>query len=328
MKTKIVYVLVSNENDVYLEQAWLSLYSLRLHNPNTHVIVLMDDNTERSLVGNRAQFRSLPTEIQVVNTPQEYTPVQRSRYIKTTARKYVSGDFLFIDTDTIVTDKLDELDSLDFEIGAVAEFHVDLNHFPGLNGLHEVAAKLGWTYDKTDRYNYNSGAIYAKDTQKAHQFYDTWFQCWQKSLITLARHHDQPPFAMADHILHHPITPMSGIWNCQILEHGIYYLPDAKVVHYFGTSLSKDKDDYIYIFEGNDILLEVKNNGITPRIHQLLTDAKRVCNPRTQIVAGIETDLICTQLYRVIKNLYKRHPKVFNILNKIFIFTGNLKSKL
>ena len=62
MKTKIVYVLVSSETDLYLEQAWLSLYSLRLHNPNAHVVILMDDYTEHSLRENRENFRKLPTE--------------------------------------------------------------------------------------------------------------------------------------------------------------------------------------------------------------------------------------------------------------------------
>ena len=116
MKTKIVYVLISSENDLYLEQAWLSLYSLRLHNPTTHVSVLVDESTQSSLVGKREGFKKLPTEIIVIDTPKDYTPVQRSRYIKTTARKYISGDFLFIDTDTIITDRLDELDSLEIEI--------------------------------------------------------------------------------------------------------------------------------------------------------------------------------------------------------------------
>ncbi len=329
MKTKIVYVLVSKENDIYLEQAWLSLYSLRLHNPTTHVVVLVDATTESSLVGKREKFKCLPTEIIVVDTPQEYTPVQRSRYIKTSARKYISGDFLFIDTDTIVTDKLDELDTLEIEIGAVPEFHVDLNHFPGVNGLYKVANKLGWKYDENDKYNFNSGAVYAKDTKKAHQFYDTWFQCWQKSIATLGRHHDQPPMAMADHILGHPISPISGIWNCQILEHGIFYLPNAKVIHYFGTSIPKSKDDYIYAFEDKNILLEIKMNGdITPRIHNLLINAKQLCNANTQIVAGAETDLLYTQTYHVIKNLYKNHRILFETLNKILIFLGKIKCRL
>ena len=69
MKTKIVYVLVSDEKDLYLEQAWLSVYSLRLHNPTAYVVVLMDDNTERSLVGKRNKFCELVTEIKVVDVP-------------------------------------------------------------------------------------------------------------------------------------------------------------------------------------------------------------------------------------------------------------------
>lgn len=328
MKTKIVYVLVSDERDLYLEQAWLSLYSLRLHNPTTHVVVLVDDNTERSLIGKRRKFCELVTEIKTIDVPAEYTAAQRSRYIKTTARRHVVGNFLFIDTDTIVTDTLDDLDDMEIEIGAVPEFHVDLSHFPGVEGLHITAQQLGWSYDEKDIYNYNSGAIFVKDTPVAHQFYQMWSECWLKSMAILHRHHDQPPLAMADHLLDHPIVPMNGIWNCQILERGIFYLPSAKVVHYFGTSLSKDKDDYIYAFEGSDILYEVKNlGGISKSIHQLLVNAKGICNSHTQIVAGMEADLLYTHVYRVVKNLYKYHSSIFHLLDNTLKCFGKMKSK-
>lgn len=329
MKTKIVYVLVSDEKDLYLEQAWLSVYSLRLHNPTAYVVVLMDDNTERSLVGKRNKFCELVTEIKVVDVPIEYTPVQRSRYIKTKARQHVVGDFLFIDTDTVVTDTLDELDDMEMEIGVVPEFHIDLNHFPGVGGLHAIAQQLGWSYNENDKYNYNSGAVYVKDTPTAHQFYQMWHECWLKSVTVLHRHHDQPPLAMANHLLNHPIVPMNGIWNCQILERGIFYLPDAKLVHYFATSRLKSKDDYIYVLEDSDVFREVKELGtISKRTHQLLADAKRVCNPRTQIVAGMEADLLYTHVYRVIKNLYRWHPGMFRLLNNILKYFGNIKSNL
>lgn len=98
MKTKIVYVLVSDEKWTLFGASWLSVYSLRLHNPTAYVVVLMDDNTERSLVGKRNKFCELVTEIKVVDVPIEYTPVQRSRYIKTKARQHVDWYFLFIDT--------------------------------------------------------------------------------------------------------------------------------------------------------------------------------------------------------------------------------------
>lgn len=49
MKTKIIYVLVSNENDCYLEQALVSIYSLRLYNPDANLLllVLMKKQVER-----------------------------------------------------------------------------------------------------------------------------------------------------------------------------------------------------------------------------------------------------------------------------------------
>jgi len=43
MKTKIIYVLVSNENDCYLEQALVSIYSLRLYNPDANLLLLVDE---------------------------------------------------------------------------------------------------------------------------------------------------------------------------------------------------------------------------------------------------------------------------------------------
>lgn len=48
MKTKIIYVLVSNENDCYLEQALVSIYSLRLYNPDEICFyLLMKKQVER-----------------------------------------------------------------------------------------------------------------------------------------------------------------------------------------------------------------------------------------------------------------------------------------
>ena len=145
-----------------------------------------------------------------------------------------------------------------------------------------------------------------------------WHECWLKSVTVLHRHHDQPPLAMANHFLNHPIVPLNGVWNCQILERGIFYLPDAKLVHYFATSRLKSKDDYIYVLEDSDIFREVKELGaISKRTHQLLADAKRVCNSRTQIVAGAEADLLYTHVYRVIKKLYRRYPGMFRLLNNM-----------
>ena len=47
MKTKIVYCIVSNDEDIYLEQAWVSIYTLRRHNPDAEVILLVDKDMSK-----------------------------------------------------------------------------------------------------------------------------------------------------------------------------------------------------------------------------------------------------------------------------------------
>ena len=42
MKTKIVYTIVSDENDIFFEQALLSIYSLRKYNPDAFVELVID----------------------------------------------------------------------------------------------------------------------------------------------------------------------------------------------------------------------------------------------------------------------------------------------
>ena len=53
MNTKIVYTLVSDDSDTYLEQALLSVYSLRIHNPRAIVELAVDQFTAMTLVDKR-----------------------------------------------------------------------------------------------------------------------------------------------------------------------------------------------------------------------------------------------------------------------------------
>ena len=98
MKTKIIYVLVSNENDCYLEQALVSIYSLRLYNPDANLLLLVDEETSRTLEnGIRKLILNYVSKLVIVDVPFHYSKQQKSRYIKTSLRSQVIGDFLFID---------------------------------------------------------------------------------------------------------------------------------------------------------------------------------------------------------------------------------------
>ena len=49
MKTLIVYVLISSEKDFFLEEFWVSLFSLRRFHPKDAVWVLTDEPTSKRI---------------------------------------------------------------------------------------------------------------------------------------------------------------------------------------------------------------------------------------------------------------------------------------
>ena len=109
MKTKIVYVLTSSKEDTYLEQTLISVYSARLHNPYADILVVTDNATANTIKGGRAEIKKYLSDIVVVDIPAEYNNMQKSRYIKTNLRKFVEGDFLYIDSDTVIAESLAEI---------------------------------------------------------------------------------------------------------------------------------------------------------------------------------------------------------------------------
>lgn len=228
MKTKVIYVLVSQETDYYYEMMLMSIRSLRLHHNvgASDVVVLTDNDTYQRL--HREWFQDIVPLPTVVDIPQEYTTVQRSRYLKTNLRKLVTGDFLYLDIDTLICEPLDEIDGIQSDVAMVAN---------GNNGLPlkkqsdiQLCKQAGFLHQEQQPY-YNSGVIYSKDTPIATQLFDSWHSLWLQSLQN-GVHQDQPALCQANIRLNYPIQELSTIWNCHL--GGYQVLPEVKIVHYFG----------------------------------------------------------------------------------------------
>ena len=78
------------------------------------------------VVKTKIVYAVVSDEKAVVNVPEHYNKVQTSRYLKTSLRQTVEGDFLFIDSDTIITDSLADADSLTGNVMMVLDYHVSL----------------------------------------------------------------------------------------------------------------------------------------------------------------------------------------------------------
>jgi lipopolysaccharide biosynthesis glycosyltransferase len=297
MKTKVVYVVVSDETDIFLEQALLSVFSLRKYNPNAFVELVVDSETDSTIKGKRAEILKLVDKKTVVEVSSEYKKAPKSRWLKTSLRQLVSGDFLYVDTDTIVTDNLEDIDTFEGDLGAVADRHTTLrNHF-GKDRLKKEAEKGGWTYSD-DMIWFNGGLLFVRDNEFANSFFSEWNSQWKKSYSNTKRLTDQVPLCITNEHFNYPIKELPGEWNCQIAMNGVSFLAGAKIIHYLAYGV----DGHAWKFYDKEILKEIKEKGIvTDWISELVNNAKRAFYIPNKVVVGKDIELLNSQLVTLCK---------------------------
>ena len=233
MKTKLVYVLTCAPEATYIEQALISIWSARYHNPDAHIVLLVDDKTDELLVGRRAEvLESITEKVVIPFEDANATMMYRSRWIKTQVRQLVKGDLLFIDCDTIVTQSLADIDNCTHDVAMVPDEHMSLKDYPNsvLLPLIEYTQKLG--YDVTKEYwYYNSGVMYAKDNSPSHELWKSWHSIWLKG-EALGVGIDQPSLGKANIQCNHIISTLPNVWNTLIYMNPIF-AHQGKILHFW-----------------------------------------------------------------------------------------------
>lgn len=247
----------------------MSLYTLRKHNPTIPVSVVMDNITLTSIQGKTIDAISRFAEVLAFETPDEYnTEKLRSRFLKTSIRKLVSGDFLFLDCDTIVCRAFNDNDFCDLTIGMVADLNASLSLSD--EKTLEKCKNAGFL-DLQGAPYFNSGFSFVKDSPIAFRFYDTWHKLWCES-IRQGCSYDQPALCEANRQLDYPIIEISGRWNCQIKYSGSSrFLRDAVVLHYFAADGSAQRP-----FHEEELLGRVRDNGIDSTVEAVLNSSPEV----------------------------------------------------
>ena len=299
MRTKFVYALVSSAADYYLEQAYVSMFSLKHHMPDAFIVLVTDETTSSSFEGIRHLELQYADEIITVALDPSYSQRQRSRLIKTSIRKYVAGDYLYIDCDTIISRPFQSIDSIQFDIAACVDSHChDFHDNPyrwfGLADGHA----LDWPIDEELNY-FNSGVLFVKDVPVSHEFYKRW----QENLLdgfSRGVLMDQPSFAKTNYQMGHIVHVLDDIWNCE-LKHGVRYLKDAMIVHYLTTNTSSDRGSQVFRLNESDIFDTIKNAGIIPpEIVTLAEDPFTGLSPLTHLFAGEDVYFFQTPSYKAI----------------------------
>lgn len=232
MKTKLVYVLTCAPEKHYIEQALMSVFSARHWNPNAHIVLIVDNLTDQLLVGKRAEVLDYVSEKIVVPFEDSgFSMIYRSRWIKTSVRQLIKGDFLFIDCDTLVCCDLSEIDTFDCEVGAVWDSHLRVEeYYPSLfNQSRNRVAKLGVDLESEKVY-FSSGVIYVKDTNLANELYRLWNEFWEESKTVGLGGADQPALTKANHVLGKVIKKIPDVYNCIVFTQNSF-TRQAKVLH-------------------------------------------------------------------------------------------------
>jgi len=309
MRTKIVYVLVSDNSDYYWEQALISIHSLKIYNSDAIIELVIDKETEKTLYGKRSEIRKYVSEIHTIEIPSEFDKKQRSRYLKTNLRKFISDDFLFIDTDTIICGDLSSIDKVVADVSAVADYNNPLE-------LREKGAigkckKIG--FDNVEGMPYfNSGVMLVHDTPKAKRLYEDWHKNWLLSCeknVNL----DQPALCMANIENDFLLKELSGVWNCQYkIDSGYRLLKKALIIHYFGWGIN----EYTHLHH-NYIFERIKEyGGIDSLVDNVIKQPKTIlCT-----ALDISSDLAFRYYFSERLFLCEHRPRFMNFMNKITHF--------
>ena len=326
MKTKFVYVITSGPDDYYLEQTYLSVYSLCQHVKDPYVVLLTDDRSSETLTGNRAKILSLIKDKVVIPFDDSVSNMRRSRWLKTKMRSLVDGDFMYIDGDTIINGDLEEIDTCPFLIGAVEDAHRPLNNHYGKEKLLRQADTLNFSIDG-ELYYFNGGVFYVKDCLDTRSFFERWHENWKMS-VKKGINQDMPALILTNIQMGHMIKKIDGKWNCQIM-YGFNYFTDAKVIHYFASRYTTNNGGYIYDFMDPTILIGIKRTGvISDVVNNKLVNPLSCFSDQIELIGGVDVDILNTHVYKFIRILYQKYPRIYSTLQGILYRINKLnKSK-
>ena len=259
----------------------------------------------------------IANEVIPVEVPTQFNNMQKSRFLKTSLRKYISGDFLYIDNDTIICDDISEIDNMESPLMGVPDFHCDLTEFPGNKSLSILSEKIGLHFDK-HKYCFNGGVLYAKDHPISYDLFNCWHSEWIKNL-KLGYSTDQQSLFAANEKCGFPIKKMDDAYNCQIIFNGLKYLYRAKIIHYFASGFEKSGNlEQPYLFQNKLHYQYLKENGtLDAECEKGFKSPKGAFVPNVQIVTSFQSEYNNTPFYSMSRNFYYNHSKLIKLMSKI-----------
>lgn len=318
-----VYVLATDGEGFTKEQSLLSIYSLRKHNNDARVILMVDGETSQKLKEDSV-LKDYVDEIKILNLPIGLSLTQKSRFIKTSIPEYIEEDFVYLDNDTVIIDSLQELSNFKFDIGAVWNQHSDdwnskrmhamLNEYRNITGLK------AYKDFSISRDLFNGGVMVCRQTEKTRSFFKKWHELWRNDSLALGFDKDQVALWRANQLSDNLIKPIEGIYNCQLLypQQALRYLGNAKILHYFSSSSRighlRIKDTYF--------LEKIRKEGIDNSVGEYVNNMVNEYLNGIYFYMDADKDFYCSPSVILAQKLSRDFPIINNIVRFLYRIFG------
>ncbi|HEU4648417.1 MAG TPA: putative nucleotide-diphospho-sugar transferase [Gemmatimonadales bacterium] len=232
MLPRVVYVLADDELGPYADMAFVSASAVRALHPELERCLVTDRATEARLgVGDRALldlFHTVHVVPDVAGSAKE-----RSRELKTRLRQELSGEFLYLDVDTVPIRPFTDITRFQGDILA-AHDRIAQRPEPHIPHWWEpLYRQLGWAYPPV-RY-LNNGVAYFRDTPAVHELSREWHRRWRASTAAGCAN-DQPAFNAAAHELGIEVGILPVPYNAMVTV-APRFARGARILHFYASEL-------------------------------------------------------------------------------------------
>ena len=243
---KVVYILISGEDDFFTEMAILSITALNIVSP-VNVEIVTDVETLKNLRGHRKKILDLADIITEFDADSKL-PVVRSRFAKTRLRHLVDGDFLYLDVDAVPVGELYGIFGTDCDIAVSHDMGVrNIRSNPFYQDIKNLYGKIGW--NMIGSVYYNAGVIFARDNERVRGMFNLWHDKWVYS-VEAGVYQDQPSFNHAVIKSDVSVTPLKPQWNA-LIGLSTKGVKKAKVMHYTTVNFDTRNDTLFHYLVKN-----------------------------------------------------------------------------
>jgi hypothetical protein len=188
----VVFVLACHQSGSYLDMTCAGLDFLRDVHPEVRATLLVDQRTRTVVDACRSTLLEAFDAV-VVDTHQEESAKAASRALKIRSRRLIEGDYLYLDSDALVVDRLDPVFDLPGDVVFSRDIGMERTHFEPDNLWVQEHLRLGWAMSER---HFNGGVFLARDNAGARAMFDCWWDRWN-TFRSAGRCVDQPSLDQA-----------------------------------------------------------------------------------------------------------------------------------